>query len=238
MVSPAASLSPPASPTPPETLAEALERVTPLQGLPFEDRLWLARHGEEFIAQPGDILFEEGAPADRMILMLKGEIHVQRQHNGAMALFIGRTGQMTGLLPFSRMKASGGQGVAVTPVWALLIHKSLFPDMLEAIPSMAQRVVSTLLDRVREVTRIEQQAEKLTALGKAGRQPVPRAQQSGIGRAARRLQPGGRTAREPRKPLPAGESLPDRRANSRNRDVGERPDPSSTAARSRRMRPA
>ena len=38
--------------------------------------------------------------------------------------------------------------------------------MLTAIPSMTQRVVSTLLDRVREVTRIEQQAEKLTALGK------------------------------------------------------------------------
>ena len=31
---------------------------------------------------------------------------------------------------------------------------------------MTQRVVSTLLDRVREVTRIEQQAEKLNALGK------------------------------------------------------------------------
>ncbi len=38
--------------------------------------------------------------------------------------------------------------------------------MLAAIPSMTQRVVSTLLDRVREVTRIEQQAEKLSALGK------------------------------------------------------------------------
>ncbi len=50
-------------------------------------------------------------------------------------------------------------------MWALLIHRSLFPEMLAAIPSMAQRVVSTLLDRVREVTRIEQQAEKLTALG-------------------------------------------------------------------------
>jgi signal transduction histidine kinase len=37
--------------------------------------------------------------------------------------------------------------------------------MLLAIPSMGQRVVSTLLDRVREVTRMEQQAEKLTALG-------------------------------------------------------------------------
>jgi signal transduction histidine kinase len=166
MSSPAASYSPPAVPTPPETIAEALERIAPLQGLPFEDRLWIARHGEELVMQPGETLFEEGAPADRMILMLKGEIHVQRKHNGSMALFIGRTGQMTGLLPFSRMKAAGGHGVAVTPVWALLIHKSLFPAMLEAIPTMAQRVVSTLLDRVREVTRIEQQAEKLTALGK------------------------------------------------------------------------
>ena len=166
MPSPVASFSPPATPTPPETIAEALERVTPLHGLSLEDRLWLARHGEELVMQAGDTLFEDGASAEYMMLMLKGEIHVQRKHNGAMALFIGRVGQMTGLLPFSRMKAYGGQGVAATAVWALLIHKSHFTAMLETIPSMAQRVVSTLLDRVREVTRIEQQAEKLSALGK------------------------------------------------------------------------
>jgi signal transduction histidine kinase len=160
------TLSAPACPTPGETIAAALDRVVPLQGLPFEDRLWLAQHGEEVIAQPGDILFEEGQPADRMILILKGEIHVRRQRGGPMELFIGRAGQMTGLLPFSRMKVSGGQGFAITPVWALLVHKDQFADMLASIPSMTQRVVSTLLDRVREVTRIEQQAEKLGALGK------------------------------------------------------------------------
>jgi len=38
----------------------------------------------------------------------------------------------------------------VSPVWALLVHRALFPQMLAAIPSMAQRVVSTLLDAVRE----------------------------------------------------------------------------------------
>jgi signal transduction histidine kinase len=159
-------LTPPACPTPAETIAAALERITPLNGLPLEDRLWLARHGQEVVAEPGGILFEEGTIADRMILILKGELHVRRHSGGPMELFIGRAGQMTGYLPFSRMKTSGGQGFAVTPVWALLIHKSLFPEMLAAIPSMTQRVVSTLLDRVREVTRIEQQAEKLTALGK------------------------------------------------------------------------
>jgi signal transduction histidine kinase len=164
MLSP--TVAPPASPTPVEAIANALERVSPLHGLPFEDRLWLARNGEEVIAQAGDVLFEEGAPADRMILILKGEIHVRRQHGGPMALFIGRAGQMTGLLPFSRMTSYGGQGYAISPVWALLLHKSQFPAMLAAIPSMANRVVTTLLDRVREVTRMEQQAEKLTALGK------------------------------------------------------------------------
>ena len=160
------TLSAPACPTPAETIAAALDRVVPLQGLPFEDRLWLARNGEEVVAQPGDVLAEEGQPAERMLLILKGELHVRRQRGGPMELFIGRTGQMTGLLPFSRMKVWGGQAFAVSPIWALFVHKEKFPEMLAAIPSMTQRVVSTLLDRVREVTRIEQQAEKLSALGK------------------------------------------------------------------------
>src|SRR3984885_10357541 len=160
------AVSAPACPTPVEEIAEALERVPPLHGLSFEDRIWMAENAEEVVAQPGDVLFEESTPADWLFLILKGEIHVQRQRGGPMALFIGRAGQMTGLLPFSRMKTFGGQGVAVTQVWGLLIHKSKFPEMLDAIPSMKQRSVSTLLDRVREVTRIELQAEKLTARGK------------------------------------------------------------------------
>ena len=132
MLSPA--VSPPASPTPVEEIAAALDRIGPLHGLPLEDRLWLARHGQEFVANTGDVLFEEGALAERMMLILKGEIHVRRQHGGPMALFIGRAGQMTGLLPFSRMKSYGGQGFAVSPVWALFLHKSLFPEMLRPFP--------------------------------------------------------------------------------------------------------
>jgi hypothetical protein len=100
---------PAATPTPVEEIAEAIDHIGPLHGLPFEDRLWLARHGQEVVANPGDILFEEGAPAEHMVLILKGEIHVRRQHGGPMALFIGRTGQMTGVLPFSRMKATAAR---------------------------------------------------------------------------------------------------------------------------------
>lgn len=158
--------NPLARPTPAEEIAAALEKLGPLQGLTLEERLWLARNGEERHAEPGEVLFEENSPADRMVIMIKGDIHVYRQRGGPMGLFIGRVHPITGLLPFSRMKNFGGQGVAVTHVWALTVHKSLFPAMLEAIPSMGQRTVSAMIDRVREVTRIEQQAEKLTALGK------------------------------------------------------------------------
>jgi signal transduction histidine kinase len=164
MLSP--SVIAPPIPTPVEEIAVAIDQIGALQGLPYEDRLWLARHGSEVVANAGEVLYEEGAPAEHMVLILKGEIHVRRQETGPLALFIGRTGQMTGVLPFSRMKSYGGQAFAITPVWGLLLHRSTFPEMVQAIPSMGQRCVATLLDRVREVTRMEQQAEKLSALGK------------------------------------------------------------------------
>ena len=100
-----------------------------------------------------------------MWVLLKGEAHVRRSQGG-LALFVGRAGQITGVLPFSRMKTHGGQGFAATDMWALQIDRDVFPEMLQAIPSMAQRCVSVLLDRVREMTRLEQQTEKLNALGK------------------------------------------------------------------------
>ncbi len=161
---PASMFADPPSPIP--VLMAAIEKIAPLHGLPPEDCEWLARHGREIRIQPGEVLFEEGDPAEQMILILKGELHVRRNRTGPMALFIGRSGQMTGLLPYSRMTSYGGQGFAAQECWGLIFHKSMFPEMLAAIPSFGQRVISTLLDRVREVTRIEQQSEKLTALGK------------------------------------------------------------------------
>ena len=76
---------------------------------------------------------------------------------------------MSGLLPFSRMTEYGGDGIAASLTWALEIHKDLFPEMLAAIPSMGQRCISAMLDRVREVTRIEQQAQRPDAFGKFAR---------------------------------------------------------------------
>ena len=156
----------PASPTPLPEIVDALRTITPLDGLSDDEYTWLANHGLERVGAEGALIFREGERACHLNFILKGEINVRRKHSGPMAFFIGRAGQMSGKLPFSRMTTYGGDGYTVGPSWVLDIHESLFPEMLAFIPSMGQRCVSVLLDRVREVTRMEQQAEKLSALGK------------------------------------------------------------------------
>src|ERR1700722_19267950 len=156
----------PAGPTPIPEIVTALRTVSQLDGLTEDEYLWLATHRTERVGPDRAILFRDNDPAHNMNFILRGEVQVRRRHSGNVALFIGRAGSMTGKLPFSRMKNYGGEGFAVGPVWSIDIPDALFPEMLTAIPSMGQRCVSVLLDRVREVTRIEQQAEKLNALGK------------------------------------------------------------------------
>ncbi len=158
--------SAPRHPTPLPEIIDALRTIVQLDGLTDDEYTWLATHGTERVGNEGALIFREGEPSANLNFILAGEIHVRRRNSGPLALFIGRAGQMTGLLPFSRMKGYGGDGFTVGPCWVLDIHKDLFPAMLAAIPSMGQRCVSVLLDRVREVTRMEQQAEKLSALGK------------------------------------------------------------------------
>ena len=156
----------PDHPTPLPEIVEALRSIGQLDGLADDEYTWIATHGTERKGETEAIIFREGESACNLNFILAGEIHVRRRRTGPLALFIGRAGQMTGKLPFSRMKGYGGDGYAVGPIWVLDIHQDHFAAMLAAIPSMGQRCVSTLLDRVREVTRMEQQAEKLSALGK------------------------------------------------------------------------
>ena len=163
---PAIFIAPPPQPTPLPEIIAALRTISAIDGLTEDEYTWLAKHGTEFVGEDGAMVFTEGSPADSMVFLLKGEVHVRRHNRGPMMMWIGRAGQMSGKLPFSRMTSYGGDGYLVGAGWALMIHESLYTAMLAAIPSMAQRCVSTMMDRVREVTRMEQQTEKLAALGK------------------------------------------------------------------------
>jgi signal transduction histidine kinase len=155
----------PTPPTPIPDLVNALRAVELLQGLKEEDYRWLALHGRERKAAHRAVVVRENEPAHHMNIILDGEVNVSRANSGSVSLFIGRTARVTGKLPFSRMKFWGATGYSAGHLWVLDIHEDLFPAMLVAIPSMAQICVSLLLDRVRDFSRADLQAEKLVALG-------------------------------------------------------------------------
>ena len=117
---------------------------------------------------PGEMVFREGDPADSMFFILEGSIDLLIGVGGQMVpTFVQYAGEVTGLLPFSRMlKYSGaGRASARGPLRILRVHKDDFGEMLARIPVLGQRLVATMTDRVREATRAIQQREKMTALG-------------------------------------------------------------------------
>src|SRR5437660_397292 len=89
-------IAPPSQPTPLPKIVDALRTIPAFDGLTEEEYAWLATHGKEFVGEDGATAFVQGSPADSMVFILKGEIHVRRRNHGPMMMFIGKTGQMTG----------------------------------------------------------------------------------------------------------------------------------------------
>ena len=148
-------------------LTEKLRKVPFFADMEEEDLAWFVSQSEERLAQPGDITVKEGAPADTMIVILEGEIRARQESNpNNTQVFSARTGDVTGLLPFSRMKQFSLTGRAIVPTHALAFPSSQFPELLRRMSGLGERLVGAMTDRVREVTRSEQQREKLAALGK------------------------------------------------------------------------
>ena len=143
-----------------------LRRIAVFSDLPEDQLEWLAQQGEDRCAGPGDILFREGDPAEYMYVFFEGEFQGRSERASDGRYFIARAGDVTGLLPFSRLQTFQGTGRAVTPVRVGLFHKRIFPEMLHRMPALTERLVALMLDRVRETTRITEQRDKLAALGK------------------------------------------------------------------------
>lgn len=148
-------------------LAEKLRAVKAFSELSPEDLEWFLSKTEVFQLKPGEFLVREGDPAAHMFVVLEGEMRGRRETGGVDGpVFTSRAGDVTGILPFSRMTHYGITGRALTPMLGLGFHTRNFPELIHRMPGLAQKLIGLLTDRVRDFTRLEQQNEKLAALGK------------------------------------------------------------------------
>jgi signal transduction histidine kinase len=147
-------------------LIEDLRKIQVFSDLPPDQLEWLAGKFEEIRYAPGEIIARPGDPLDHLTVILEGEIRIQRGNGSDTPVYTGYAGQVTGLLPYSRLTHYMGTGQAVLPTRIAQLHRDLIPEMLQRIPLLGQRLVAIMSDRIRETTRLETQRDKLTALGK------------------------------------------------------------------------
>ncbi len=134
--------------------------------LPPEDFGWLAEKFEEVCFQKGEVIARYGDPVNYLNVVLEGELRVQQGTDADATLHIAHAGQVTGLLPYSRLTRFPGVAQAMVFTRIARLHKNFFPEMLQRMPQLGQRLVAIMSDRIRETTRIETQRDKLMALGK------------------------------------------------------------------------
>jgi len=143
-----------------------LLRVPVFADLPDDQLDWFISQSQELHLRAGDSYSRQGDPADAMFVILEGQLQGKGELAGDTITFDLKPGDVTGLLPFSRMKQFTVSGRAVTNSRALRFPASLFPDLVQKMPELTKRLVGLMSDRIREVTRMEQQRDRLASLGK------------------------------------------------------------------------
>lgn len=146
---------------------DVIRQIEALSSVPDEQIRWMIdRSGMKELA-PGEALFGKGTPSINLYIVISGRIRVWFDQNGEtreVTRII--PGEITGLLPYSRMKEASGYGNALEQSQVLALHKDHFPEMIRENYELTEALVYVMTSRIRNFTTMQQQNEKLMSLGK------------------------------------------------------------------------
>ncbi len=144
-----------------------LRRIDVFADQPDGALAWLASVAQEKLVPAGETPFKRGDAADRMIGVVEGGFQIFTIRGETRTLFgTVEAGEISGLLPYSRMETFAGEGVTVSDSRLALIPQEHFAEMLRQMPEVGKRLVGRMTDRVRQSSRDDVQREKMMSLGK------------------------------------------------------------------------
>jgi len=150
-----------------DQVLKTLKENPTLIGIPDDQYEWLVENSNISILGAGEFIFKKDEPADFMIILLSGKVKLYLQQNNSireMGYF--ETHEISGLLPFSRLEKALGNAQVVEDATILLTHRSKMHDLVANNYELTQKLVQQMTSRVRDFTSIQQQNEKMMALGK------------------------------------------------------------------------
>jgi len=145
---------------------QELMRFPGFAGLPEDQIAWFLGQSQELQLKAGEVYAKQGDPPEAMFVLLEGDFEWRGEFHGETIVMAAQAGDISGVLPFSRMKQFTVTGRAVSNGRILRFPSSLFPELMQKMPELVKRLVNVMTDRVREATRLEQQRDRLASLGK------------------------------------------------------------------------
>lgn len=148
-------------------LIEKLKGIPELKDVPEAQLQWLADKGTTAAWQDGDTVFNPGDPIDELRIILQGEINLYVQQGGNMRyLDTMEEKEITGRLPYSRMKGAMAHGIAAGETIVFNLHRDFFSEMIRNHYALTEVLVHCMTDRVRYSMKQQQLNDKMMSLGK------------------------------------------------------------------------
>jgi signal transduction histidine kinase len=138
-----------------------------LAGAPPDQIAWLAARGRLVQLGAGDLLTAKIGPVLGLYIVLSGHlsIHIDRGA-GPHKVMEWREGDVTGLLPYSRLVAPPGDVKAEVPTELLMISREEIPALIHDCYDLTSIFVHVMIDRARHFTSSDLLEEKMSSLGK------------------------------------------------------------------------
>ncbi len=148
-------------------LVDRLAEHKTLGSAPREELAWLAAHGMLRHLDAGEVLSHKGAPVEGLYVILSGHVSLSVDRgSGPQKMIEWRTGEVSGLLPYSRLATPPGDAIAEEPTEVLAFPRNELQSLTRECYEVTRILVHTMLDRARLFTSGDLQNEKMISLGK------------------------------------------------------------------------
>ncbi|MEX2285078.1 MAG: ATP-binding protein [Gemmatimonadota bacterium] len=152
-------------------LVDRLAEHRTLSRAPRKELEWLVAHGKLRRYERGDYMLRTGQ------LIPETDLGLEVILTGHFDIFVDRgagprkvmqwlAGDVSGMLPFSRMTASPGDSIVEVPIETLSVAPVHFPELIRECPVVVEICVHVMLDRARVFNSSDWQDEKMVSLGK------------------------------------------------------------------------
>ena len=148
-------------------MVERLAAHRTIGGVPRAELEWLASNGHEETVEPGAVLTTGGAPVRGLFVVLEGHLSIRVDRGaGPRIVMEWHGGDVTGVLPYSRIKSPPGSVTAETRTTVFLVYSSEIPRLIHDCPELTGVLVHVMLDRARVFNSSELLDEKMVSLGR------------------------------------------------------------------------